>query len=161
MTEAEEEMVKHIADETDFGKREKVYELQDKQCVLNIITLLLFEKEKEEVKAEDKTNLTEEQIPEEQKKKGLKFNKKTMEFMQNTFDCGKGYEFLNKQLRIVLSNDDHQVREKLREEDKGKQLQFMDFHSFVEIKYSEAVHNVEHLMFVAGEPSTVIKSKCI
>ena len=30
----------------------------------------------------------------------------TLQFLQNSFDCGKGYEYINQQLRIALSNVD-------------------------------------------------------
>lgn len=95
----------------------------------------------------------------EENNRELKFNQRTMEFIQSTFDSGKGYEYLNKQLRIVLSNVDHQVREKLREDDIGQQLRIGEFVTFANTAYIDALKSVEDLMFVAAEPSTVIKCK--
>lgn len=43
-------------------------------------------------------------------------SKDTEDFAQNAFDQGKGYDYLNQQLRIVLSNVDQIVKEKLRNE---------------------------------------------
>lgn len=71
----------------------------------------------------------------------------------------RGYEYLNQQLRIVLSSIDYQIREKLNETDVGKQIQFEEYRPFLDIKFKEAISHSEKHLFSDGEPATVIKSK--
>ena len=71
----------------------------------------------------------------------------------------RGYDFLCQQLRIVLSNVDQWLRSQLRDMDIGEQIQWEEFNPCIQQKYKEAIANVMKLLYVAGEPGTVIKSK--
>lgn len=70
-----------------------------------------------------------------------------------------GYEYLSKYLRIAFSHVQLKLSEKAIVKDPSEMLQFYHFHSFVEEKFKEALDNVRNLVYEAGEPATVIRSK--
>jgi len=59
---------------------------------------------------------------------------------------------------MALSNVDQCVRDKIRETDPGKQVIYNDYQEWIPLQYKKAIKNIEHLLYVAGEPSTVIRS---
>lgn len=82
----------------------------------------------------------------------------TIDFLETSFDCGKGYEYINQQLRIVLSNVDQKIRENIRCTNPAEQVSWIDRPDFMNQIYAQAIKNVSNLTFVAGEPSTVIRN---
>jgi len=71
----------------------------------------------------------------------------------------RGYDFLNQQLRIVFSNVDQHLKHKLRVEEPDEKIPWKDFDKFLGTRFREAIANVQNLLYVAGDPGTVIKSK--